>query len=68
MNGLTDLAREARIAVDWQDAGAVRRHVGVDSLRAILQALGYPAQNSRQVAESRARLRHELSLFNKARP
>src|SRR5258708_16049250 len=50
------LAREAGIAVDWIDATDRPRRVAVGSLRAILDALGYPSASREDVAESRQRL------------
>lgn len=51
------LAEEAGIAVDWIDAADRPQRVSVGSLRAILDALGYPNKSKGDIAESRQRLR-----------
>ncbi len=51
-----DLARTAGLAVDWTDASGRTQRVGLDAIRAILAALGYPATTPSKIAESRQRL------------
>jgi 4-alpha-glucanotransferase len=53
---LQDLAREAGILVDWEDADGNAQTVGPDTLRAVLQALDLPCGSDAQIAESRERL------------
>jgi 4-alpha-glucanotransferase len=57
---IRQLARQAGIAVDWIDAGDQPQRVSVNSLRTILDALGYPCASKSQIDESQKRLR-ELS-------
>jgi 4-alpha-glucanotransferase len=52
-----DLARDAGIAVDWTDAADKPQRVGMDSIRSILSALGYPCATEAQISESRKNLR-----------
>lgn len=59
--GLLDLARQAGIAVQWTDAGGVRREVCVDTIRAVLHALNLPCGSPAQTRESMARLSVEQS-------
>jgi 4-alpha-glucanotransferase len=54
------LAKEAGILVDWTDAADRPQRVSVDSLRNILEALGYPSTSKADIAESRKRV-HDLS-------
>jgi 4-alpha-glucanotransferase len=53
---LQDLAREAGIQVDWQDADGRPQTVGPDTLRQVLDALDLPCASDAQIAESRERL------------
>ena len=56
---LADLARHAGIQVDWTDARGRPQRVADDVLVTILDALGLPASDARQIADSVARLQHE---------
>jgi 4-alpha-glucanotransferase len=60
MTALESLARAAGIAVNWTDAGGKRRRVGARSLRAVLAAMGYPAQTPAEIRRSRGRLKRQL--------
>jgi 4-alpha-glucanotransferase len=51
-----DLARAAGIGVDWVDAAGRPQRVGLDSLRGVLTALGYPAATATEISESGHRL------------
>ena len=57
---IRQLARQAGIAVDWINASEQPQRVSVNSLRTILDALGYPCASESQIDESQKRLR-ELS-------
>lgn len=50
------LATHAGLSVDWKDANARPQRVSPDSLRKVLESLGYPAQDDEQIAASFARL------------
>lgn len=60
MSALDALARAAGIAVDWHDAAGQAQRVPPERLKLILSALGYPAENAREIAQSRARLTKEM--------
>lgn len=53
---LERLAQRAGISVDWHDYRGQPHRVGVDSLRALLSALGYPAGTEAERRESEAAL------------
>jgi 4-alpha-glucanotransferase len=55
--GLSELARAAGIAVQWQDARGRAQHVTPDVLRTLLAALGFGADNQTMIEESSARLK-----------
>lgn len=55
-DAVRELAHLAGIANDWTDANGHPRRVGVESLRAILAALGYPYGTEAECRESRLRL------------
>ncbi|WP_445192889.1 4-alpha-glucanotransferase [Sphingomonas sp. Tas61C01] len=55
-SGLDALVAAAGLSAEWEDADGVARTVERSSLLAILAALGLPANDERQVAESLARL------------
>jgi 4-alpha-glucanotransferase len=55
------LAAEAGLSVDWKDANARPQRVSPDVLRKVLEGLGYPAWDDRQIAHSLERLQ-DLSL------
>ena len=57
--GIRALARKVGVDSDWIDASGRPRRVGLEPLTRILAALGYPCTNSRELAESRDRLRIE---------
>ncbi|WP_043831760.1 4-alpha-glucanotransferase [Muricoccus aerilatus] len=54
---LRDLARDAGIAVEWRDVNDKQHEVGPEAMRAILAALGLPADGDAAIRESRERLR-----------
>lgn len=56
---LQQLASDAGLLVDWEDAASRPMRVADDVLRAVLHALGLPASTPADVEESRARLRAE---------
>ena len=56
---LTALAEQAGIAPRWRDAFGHDQEVGPDTLRAVLAAIGLPAGDPAEVAESRDRLREQ---------
>ena len=56
---LQQLATEAGLLVDWEDAASRPMHVADDVLRVVLHSLGLPAGPPAQVSESQARLRAE---------
>jgi hypothetical protein len=56
-----DLARSAGITVDWTNAVGEPQIVTPEVLRRILGALGFPSGTSRQVTESRERVRNQTA-------
>lgn len=56
---LQQLAADAGLLVDWEDAASRPARVADDVLRAVLGTLGLPANTSAEVAESQKRLRAE---------
>ncbi len=63
---LHELAYAAGIEVHWRDVNGNDQRVHDDSLRAVLAAIGFPAESGHQIHESMAALRHEAD--NPARP
>jgi 4-alpha-glucanotransferase len=59
---LRDLARRAGIEVEWQDYAGQPRIVSPDVLRAILAALGLPADTRSQAANSRRLVARRTAL------
>lgn len=59
MSALHDLAAEAGLLIDWRDAAGRAQRVPDETLRAILDALGLPADGAAAIAESRERLRED---------
>lgn len=59
MSPLHDLAHEAGLSIDWEDALGAPQRVSDDALGTILAALGYPADSEAAIRESRDRLAHE---------
>lgn len=57
MTPLEALARDAGIAVSWTGADRRQRRVAPQTLRAILKALGLPADNPGAIIDSRAQLK-----------
>ncbi|WP_437882957.1 4-alpha-glucanotransferase [Pseudomonas sp. LRF_L74] len=55
---LADLAHAAGISTAWIDANGRQQHVSPPAQRALLEALGYPAQSPQQIASSLATLQH----------
>jgi 4-alpha-glucanotransferase len=53
------LAARAGLEVEWVDAKGEPRTVGLDSLKAVLEALDLPARSSAETSESLARLQHD---------
>jgi len=65
------LAAQAGLEVEWTDAMGARRHVGLDTLRAVLRALDLPADTTAEIADSRARLHcdsHSIPPLQVAKP
>lgn len=60
---LADLACAAGFNLEWQDAHGKLQHVTPEAQRALLEALGFPAQSPEQIEESLATLaeRHRNS-------
>ena len=56
MNDLRDLAQAAGLILAWTDYRGERREVGDDTLRAALNAVGYPAGSQEEIEESFAAL------------
>lgn len=59
MSALEDLAREAGLAVCWEDASGQRQEVAPENLVRVLAALDLPASDADEIAASRERL-HRL--------
>jgi 4-alpha-glucanotransferase len=55
-DALINLAKAAGLLVDWRDAAGQAQRVTPDSLRAVLTAMGFPAETPREIEESRKRL------------
>jgi 4-alpha-glucanotransferase len=53
---IAKLAEAAGLIQDWTDAGGAPKKVSPDSMRAILEALGFPCQSEDQCRDSHARL------------
>ena len=62
MNPLHELAGLAGLQIEWEDATGTPQRVADEQLRAILDALGYPATNESAVAESLVAARHEAAI------
>lgn len=58
-DALRELARLAGVAARWTDNNGATQIVAVDSLRAILAAMGLSARSLAEISESRARLAGE---------
>jgi 4-alpha-glucanotransferase len=56
---LLRLARTAGLYVEWTDANGRPHHVEPDTLRTVLNALGYPTANNSDILESQRRLDRE---------
>lgn len=56
---LKRLARAAGLYVDWTDANGRPHEVKPDTLRNVLDALGYPANTQSDIADSQRRVDHE---------
>ncbi|MEE4206887.1 MAG: 4-alpha-glucanotransferase [Erythrobacter sp.] len=56
MSDLETLASEAGLAVHWEDAAGEPQVVAPENLERVLAALGLPASDSAEIAESRKRL------------
>jgi 4-alpha-glucanotransferase len=52
LTGLHDLAREAGLQIDWEDAAGRPQRVSDENLVRILSALGYSAQDEDEIGES----------------
>ncbi|MFN3945656.1 MAG: 4-alpha-glucanotransferase [Allosphingosinicella sp.] len=59
MSALHDLARAAGLSRDWKDASGKEQRVSDDTLVAVLEALGLPADSEARIRDSLARLREE---------
>lgn len=64
MSNLHALARDAGLQIDWRDAAGRAQRVSDGSLRAVLDALGLPAETAMQAKESRERLRRERDALS----
>ncbi|WP_126173542.1 4-alpha-glucanotransferase [Altericroceibacterium xinjiangense] len=64
MSALHRLAREAGLQIDWQDAAGKPQRVSDDSLRRVLNALGYPADDDQEIADSLERCRAPETFFS----
>ena len=53
---LKGLARAAGLYIDWTDAHGRPHEVKADTVRAVLNALGYPADTQREIGESAQRI------------
>jgi 4-alpha-glucanotransferase len=53
---LQELAQQAGIAVHWRDAFGQEHEVSPDTLRAVLNAIGLPANTDAEIADSRAQI------------
>ncbi len=51
------LAEAAGVAADWHDVHGTRHAVAPPTLRAVLRAIGFPADSDAEIADSHARLR-----------
>ena len=60
-DALRELARQAGLSVEWRDTFGKDHEVSPETLRAVLEALGYSAGSDAQIAESRKRLEGEAS-------
>ncbi|MGB3710926.1 MAG: 4-alpha-glucanotransferase [Erythrobacter sp.] len=56
MSALAHLEQEAGLQAVWEDAAGERQTVSEDNLRAVLAALGLPAETDAEITESRERL------------
>ncbi len=61
MNALHELARAAGLQITWRDVYGADQTVSDDSLRAVLAAIGFPAGNEREIADSLAVLHAETA-------
>ena len=59
LTALQQLATEAGLLVDWEDAASRPMRVSDDVLRAVLGTLGLPASTAADVSDSQARLQAE---------
>src|SRR2546421_1739237 len=62
-DSLKRLARAAGLYVDWTDANGRPRDVKPDTLRSVLDALGFPAASPGAIADSRRRLEREAKAI-----
>ncbi|HEY4114877.1 MAG TPA: 4-alpha-glucanotransferase [Rhizomicrobium sp.] len=62
-DALLKLARAAGLHASWTDANGRPQEVKPDTLRAVLNALGYPAVNAKQIADSQRRIDQESRLL-----
>ncbi len=59
MTSLHRLAEAVGVLVDWEDAAGTPQRVSDEAVRRVLGAIGYPAEDERQIAASMARWRAE---------
>lgn len=59
MSALHRIAATVGVLLDWQDASGRATRVSDDAARRVLGAIGYPAEDDRQIAASLARWRDE---------
>jgi 4-alpha-glucanotransferase len=57
---LHDLAYAAGIEIVWRDVNGISQTVSDDSLRAVLEAIGFPARTKAEIEESHAALAREM--------
>ncbi|WP_296228942.1 4-alpha-glucanotransferase [Ralstonia sp. UBA689] len=62
-NALHQLAQQAGLQVDWEDAAGRAMRVSDEVLRTVLGCLGLPAGTATEVADSRARLQAEANTL-----
>jgi 4-alpha-glucanotransferase len=60
---LADLAKAAGLAVEWRDNAGRLNTVGPETLRAVLAAMGFPADSAAAIADSRAALARRAAML-----
>jgi 4-alpha-glucanotransferase len=62
MSALHDFAAAVGLHVDWEDAMGEPQHVSDEALKAILEALGFPANSEAAIRDSRHRLAEDIEV------